>query len=73
MRETDAICDAPTIELLEEIGRKTRRHIAWGKEVLDRVCDTDAKRAARRERAVDLHARLEACGGVTGELAAARA
>jgi hypothetical protein len=73
IRETDAICDAPTIELLEEIGRKTRHHIAWGTEVLDRVCDTDAKRAARRERAVDLHARLEASGGVTGELAAARA
>jgi hypothetical protein len=72
MRETDQICDAPTIELLDDISRKTRRHIAWGKEVLDRLCDTDAKRARRLGRETELRARLEASGGVTGELAGAR-
>jgi len=68
MRETDQICDAPTIELLDDIVRKKRRHEAWGSEVLDRLCDTDAKRERRRERAAELRGRLEACGGVTGEL-----
>lgn len=68
-RETDSICDAPTIELLEDAIRKTRRHVAWGEEVLDRLCDTDAKCERRRKRASELRAQLEGAGGVTGELA----
>lgn len=67
MRETDQIADAPTIELLDEILRKTRRHIAWGQEVLDRLCDSDAKRERRRARAKELTELLAKCGGVTGE------
>jgi hypothetical protein len=67
MRETDQIADAPTIEILDDIVRKTRRHVAWGKEVLDRLCDTDARRARRRERAKLVHEMIAACGGVTGE------
>lgn len=66
-RETDQICDAPTIELLDDVVRKTRRHLAWGQEVLDRLCDTDAKRERRRERVAALREHLDACGGVTGE------
>jgi hypothetical protein len=72
MRETDQIADAPTIEILETIVRKTRRHIAWGQEVLDRLCETDALRERRRKRADELVARLRACGGVTGTLEAER-
>ena len=68
MRETDQIADAPTIELLEDIVRKTQRHIAWGREVLDRLCDTDAKRQRRLARAETLTKQLEASGGVTGAL-----
>ncbi len=68
MRETDQIADAPTIELLEDIVRKTHRHIAWGREVLDRLCDTDAKRQRRLGRAETLTKQLEASGGVTGAL-----
>jgi hypothetical protein len=67
IRGTDQIADAPTIELLDDIVRKTRRHIAWGKEVLDRLCDTEAKRERRRMREADLQQRLRACGGVTGD------
>lgn len=69
MRETDQISDAPTIELLEEAVRRTRKHIAWGDEVLERLCDTDGKRERRRRRFAGLRAQLEACGGVTGTLA----
>jgi hypothetical protein len=72
MRETDQICDAPTIELLDTIVRKTRRHIAWGQEVLDRLCDTDALREKRRKRAAELTAKLRESGGVTGTLEADR-
>jgi len=68
MRETDPIADDPTIEILDDIGRKTRRHIAWGQEVLERLCDTDAKKQRRRQRSRDLWAKLRLCGGVTGEL-----
>jgi len=72
LRETDQICDAPTIELLDTIVRKTRRHIAWGQEVLDRLCDTDALRERRRKRATGLTERLRQSGGVTGTLEAER-
>ena len=68
MRGTDQIADAPTIELLDDIIRRTRRHIAWGKEVLDRLCDTEAKRERRRAHQGQLKKALRACGGVTGEL-----
>jgi hypothetical protein len=68
MRETDQIADAPTIEILDEIVRKTRRHIAWGQEVLDRLCDTDGTRERRRARGESLRQLLRECGGVTGAL-----
>ncbi|MFQ5417376.1 MAG: hypothetical protein ACE5FL_10060 [Myxococcota bacterium] len=72
MRETDQICDAPTIDLLEDIVRRSRRHIAWGQEVLDELCSTDELRERRRRRAEELGAKLENCGGVTGTLAVDR-
>ena len=68
MRETDQIADAPTIEILDEIVRKTRRHVSWGQEVLDRLCDTDARRERRRACAGKLRTQLIACGGVNGDL-----
>ncbi len=68
-RETDPITDAPSVEILEDLMRWTRRHIAWADEVLDRLCDTDGKRERRRLRANALREQLEACGGVTGALA----
>jgi hypothetical protein len=73
IRETDQICDAPTIEILEDIVRKRRRHIAWGQEVLDQLCETDELRDRRKARIAVLNAELNATGGVTGTLAAERA
>ena len=70
MRQTDQIADAPTIEILDDIVRKERRHVAWGTEVLGRLCDTDPKRERRRERNQELTRALHLCGGVTGELKA---
>ena len=55
-RETDPIADAPTIEILEDIVRRTRRHIAWADEVLERLCDTEERRERRRRRAAELRA-----------------
>jgi hypothetical protein len=68
LRSTDQIADAPTVELLDDITRKARRHVAWGKEVLDRLCDTEAKRERRRTRERTLRQTLRSCGGVTGDL-----
>lgn len=70
VRSTDQICDAPTIELLEDVARRLRGHVAWGQEVLARLCDTDAARQRRVARSADIRTRLEACGGVTGSLPA---
>ncbi len=67
-RETDQIADAPTIEILDDVMRRLRRHLAWGEDVLERLCDTDGKRERRRRRALALREKLESCGGVTGEI-----
>ena len=72
-QETDQICDAPTVELLDDIVRWTEKHISWSAEVLDRLCDTDAKRERRRARASEIEALLRECGGVTGTPADAAA
>ena len=66
MRETDKISDAPTIEILEDAVRRARRHITWGHEVLDSLCDSDAKRERRRQRTTTLLTHLQTTGGVTG-------
>ncbi len=71
IRETDSIADAPTIELLEDIARRTRQHITWGDAILDALCDSDALRARRDERREALQAKLLASGGVTGDLRSA--
>ncbi len=67
-RETDAICDAPTIEILDQILRKKRQHLQWSQEVLDTLCDSDELKTRRREHAELLRAQLADSGGVTGIL-----
>ncbi len=68
IRETDQIADAPTIEIFEDIVRKSRRHIAWSLEVLDRLCETEGTQERRRTRGEEIRSLLLASGGVTGEL-----
>jgi hypothetical protein len=65
-RATDPITDAPTIELLEDAVRRHRRHVAWGQDVLERLCSTDALRERRRRRVQELREKMEKAGGVTG-------
>lgn len=67
-RETDPICDAPTIDILADIIRRKREHIQWGQDVLDALCETDALKKRRRERANHIASLLKASGGVTGVL-----
>ena len=67
-RETDAICDAPTIKILEDIVRHKRQHIQWGQEVLDALCDSDELKQRRRDRADHIASLLTSSGGVTGVL-----
>jgi len=71
-RETDAICDAPTIELLDHILRRKRQHLAWSEEVLATLCTDDALVARRKARTEALQAQLVASGGVTGKLGEAK-
>ncbi len=66
--ETDQIADAPTIEIFEDIVRKSRRHVAWSLDVLDRLCETEGTQERRRARGEEIRALLLASGGVTGEL-----
>ena len=68
MRQTDQIADAPTIEILDDIVRKERRHVEWAREVLDTLCASETDRERRRARTKEIGAQLEGCGGVTGDL-----
>lgn len=72
MRETDQISDAPTIEILEDMVRKKKKHLEWSQEVLDRLCETDATRGRRRKRADAMSDQLRRSGGVTGTLETGR-
>ena len=66
---TDAIADAPTIELLEHIIWRSRQHVSWGDEVLSKLCAAAPDGSARRSARRDLLAKeLAACGGVVGTL-----
>jgi hypothetical protein len=67
-RETDPICDAPTIGILEDIVRRKRQHIQWGQEVLDTLCEDDDLKQRRRDRADHIRNLLATSGGVTGVL-----
>jgi hypothetical protein len=67
-RETDQISDAPTIEILQDIVQKEREHIAWAEEVLERLCNDEAKRARAGQREQEVRQLLEKCGGVCGDL-----
>ena len=67
-RETDPICDAPTIEILEDIIRRKRQHIQWGQEVLDALCEDDDLKQRRRDRSDHIRNLLITSGGVTGVL-----
>ena len=68
-RETDQICDAPTIKILNEITCYLREHVNWGKEVLTHLCGTNTtlieRRRARYEQVQD---HLRTCGGMVGWL-----
>jgi hypothetical protein len=64
---TDAIADAPSIELLESVVGRHRRHLAWAEEVFDRIVDSADARERRDQRRQELAAKLQACGGVTGD------
>ncbi len=50
--------------------KNKKNSVGWGQEVLDHLCDTDAKRERRRSCGADLREQLLKSGGVTGELAA---
>lgn len=65
--ETDQICDAPTIILLEDVVRRSRAHIAWGNTILDELCEDAPGKQRRARRREELATRLAECGGVTGE------
>jgi hypothetical protein len=68
-RETDPICDSPSIELLEDAARRHRQHVAWGDEVLNQICKSDDLRGRRETRQAELAEALRKSGGVGGELA----
>jgi len=64
---TDAIADAPSIELLEIIAGRHRRHMKWADEVLAEVAKSPEGQVRRRKRWETLSAAMRNSGGVTGD------
>jgi hypothetical protein len=56
------------VKILDEIVQRARTHVAWGRDVLAKLCDSEAQRARRSARSAAIQSALAACGGVTGEL-----
>ena len=68
-RKTDAICDAPTIKILNEILLYLSEHVSWGTQVLDYLCRDDTSATKRRQaRYTELFEQLRLSGGMTGQL-----
>jgi len=64
---TDPIADAPSVELLETLVARHRRHMSWAEAVLGRLADSDATRRRRDARRAEIENLLRLCGGVTGD------
>ncbi len=63
---TDAVCDAPTVRILEHILLEEERHLQWGQAIYEEMADAPAKRRTALEWQMRLEELLAAAGGVTG-------
>jgi hypothetical protein len=63
---TDAVCDAPTVRIIEHILLEEERHVQWGQAIYEELADTPEKRRAALEWQMELEDLLVRSGGVTG-------
>lgn len=66
MQNTDQVCDAPTVRILEHILLEEERHLQWGQAIYEELADTPERRRAALEWQMHLEDLLIRSGGVTG-------
>ncbi|MEX2225358.1 MAG: hypothetical protein WEB52_02785 [Dehalococcoidia bacterium] len=66
LQNTDQVCDAPTVRILEHILLEEERHVQWGQAIYEELADTPEKRRAALEWQMTLEDLLIRSGGVTG-------
>jgi hypothetical protein len=66
LQNTDQVCDAPTVRILEHILLEEERHVQWGQAIYEELSDTPEKRRAALEWQMELEDLLIRSGGVTG-------
>jgi hypothetical protein len=66
LQNTDQVCDAPTVRILEHILLEEERHVQWGQAIYEELADTPEKRRAALEWQAQLEDLLIRSGGVTG-------
>jgi hypothetical protein len=66
MQNTDQVCDAPTVRILEHILLEEERHVQWGQAIYEELADTPERRRAALEWQMELEDLLVRSGGVTG-------
>jgi len=66
LRNTDQVCDAPTVRILEHILLEEERHLQWGQAIYEELADTPERRRAALEWQMELEDLLIRSGGVTG-------
>lgn len=66
LQNTDQVCDAPTVRILEHILLEEERHVQWGQAIYEELADTPERRRAALEWQMQLEDLLIRSGGVTG-------
>jgi hypothetical protein len=66
LQNTDQVCDAPTVRILQHILLEEERHVQWGQAIYEELADTPEKRRAALEWQMELEDLLIRSGGVTG-------
>jgi hypothetical protein len=66
MAVTDAVCDAPTVRILQHILLEEEEHVRWGQAIYEEMADTPEKRRGALEWQMHLEDLLIRSGGITG-------
>jgi hypothetical protein len=65
LQNTDQVCDAPTVRILEHILLEEERHLQWGQAIYEELADTPERRRGALEWQMELEDLLIRSGGVT--------
>jgi hypothetical protein len=68
MERTHPIYDAPTVAILQRIVMEKESQVAWAKQTLPHLADSEEKQRQLTRWTAHVHDLIKACGGVDGSL-----